>query len=313
MWQALYGIVGPVLAVAALGYLIERRMGLDLRTLAKLNLYVLVPSFILVHVASAPVGGALGLGLALVTVAIILGMGLVAHLLAGLLGLARGERISVQLASMFYNCGNFGLPLMALAFGAEGAARQVFVLMTMNVSAFTLGLWLSGRSGLGEGRAGQGWVAGLAVVARQPAVYAISLGLLLRAAGNPLERVTLIWAPLEMLSAALVGMALLTLGVQMAQVRPARLGRGLWLALALRLVGGPALALGLGLLLRLDGMSLGVVVLGASAPTAVNIALLAHEHGGDEAFAATAVFYGTVASLVSTSVVLVLLRGIGVV
>ena len=50
-----------------------------------------------------------------------------------------------------------------------------------------------------------------------------------------------------------------------------------------------------------------VLIAGAAAPTAINTALLAHEFDGDSQFAASAVFYSTLASVVTVSVVLALL------
>jgi predicted permease len=51
------------------------------------------------------------------------------------------------------------------------------------------------------------------------------------------------------------------------------------------------------------------LILAAGAPTAVNTALLTHEFGGDVSFATSAVYYSTLFSMVTTTVLLAMLKG----
>lgn len=106
----------------------------------------------------------------------------------------------------------------------------------------------------------------------------------------------------------MIGFALLTLGVQMSQTKPAPFRAPLWSALVIRLVLAPILAALLAMLFGFSSQSSAVLILGACVPAAVNIALLAHEFGGDVSFATSAVYYSTLFSLLTTAVTLAVLR-----
>ena len=114
----------PVLAAMGLGWLLDRKFGLDLNTLVKINIYLLVPCFIFTRVASSQLGSAEAGKIILFTAAVIACM----FLLSSAASMARrhpaGSRASLRLATMFYNSGNFGLPVVTLAFGEFGAAIQ---------------------------------------------------------------------------------------------------------------------------------------------------------------------------------------------
>ena len=137
---------------------------------------------------------------------------------------------------------------------------------------------------------------------------AILLALILRATGNPMEEVTFLWTPLEYLANALVAFALITLGVQLSKTKPPHPKGSLSYALAIRLLGGPLVAIGLTFLFGFRGEIAAILIVGAAAPTAVNTALLAHEFKADSQFAAAAVFYSTLAASLVVTALLAILR-----
>ncbi len=79
-------------------------------------------------------------------------------------------------------------------------------------------------------------------------------------------------------------------------------------ALALRLIVGPAVAFALIPVFGFQGEAAAVVVLSSSFPTAVNTALIAHEFKADSHFAAAAVFYSTLLSVITVTLLIALLR-----
>ena len=302
----------PILLVAGFGFRLDRVFKLDLRSLVKLNIYLFVPCFIFVRVASADLQGAEAVRIVVFTAAMVGILGGLALVAAKMLGLDVAGRKTLQLASMFYNCGNWGIPLMALAYGAEGEAVQIFVLMTMNISTFTIGLWLVSThraevEGGSESKRPPVWKTLLPVL-RQPALYGVACGLLVRAFNVPVQEFGPVWEPLELVAAGLVPFALVTLGVQLSQTKPPPLRGKLTVALVLKLLIGPAIAVPMTWAFGFEGVTAAVLILGAGAPAAVNTALLAHEFGADSHFATAAVFYSTVLSLVTSAVILTVLK-----
>lgn len=296
-------VCAPIFVVVGLGWVMDRKFRLHLDTLVKLNLYLMVPAFIFTRVLDTELGGSETLKIVAFTLSTVFLMFIVSLVAAKVLRMGALEKQALSLATMFYNCGNYGLPLITLAFGHEGAAVQVYVLATMNVATFTVGLFLAQE----HGKAGAHWRA-LNGVLRQPTLYAVILGVICKSLGLNIKGITWLWEPLDLLQAGLVGIALVTLGVQMSQTRPAPFRAPLWAALGVRLALCPILAIGLTKIFGFSPQAAASLILAAGAPTAVNTAMLAHEFGGDVSFATSAVYYSTLFSMVTTTVNLVLLR-----
>jgi malate permease and related proteins len=273
--------------------------------LVKLNLYLMVPAFVFVHLLDTPMAGGEAGKIVGTAFATILLSGAVSFAVGRVLKLPATSQKAHALACMLGNCGNFGLPLVTLAFGPKAAAVQVYVLVTMNVSTFTVGLFLANAN------TGGGWrahVRALSATLRQPAIYAVASALTCKSLDLHPEAITWLWEPLQMLSNALIGFALVTLGVQLSQTQPAPLRAPLLSAIAIRLLIAPCIAFGLTQLLHFPKEIAAVIILTAGAPTAVNSALLAHEFGGDRSFAIASVYYSTLFSMVTITLSLAILR-----
>lgn len=295
-FRILLDVCVPIFGIVAAGWLMDRKFKLHLETLVKLNIYLMVPAFIFTRMVSSELGGDEALriaGFTLCTIALMF----IGSLIAGhIFRMPRQERQALSLAAMFYNCGNYGLPLVTLAFGSQAAAVQIFVLATMNISTYTVGLFLAQSHGETAGRHRRA----LMKMLRQPTLYAMFAGLACRGLGVPVQEAIWLWTPFDLIQSGLIGFALVTLGVQMSQTKPAPFRAPLWSAILLRLIISPALAL---LLVMAFGFSREVsaaLILAAAAPTAVNTALLAHEFGGDVSFSTSAVYYSTLFSLITT-------------
>ncbi|MDG2125523.1 MAG: AEC family transporter, partial [Verrucomicrobiales bacterium] len=89
--------------------------------------------------------------------------------------------------------------------------------------------------------------------------------------------------------------------------KPPRVGGRIGLALAIRLVLAPLLAYPLTSLFGFDPVTSAVLVAGTAAPTAINIALIAHEFKADSRFASAVVFWSTLISVLTVSTVLAIL------
>ncbi|MEO0414978.1 MAG: AEC family transporter [Verrucomicrobiota bacterium] len=301
--QIFLNVCLPLLVMMGVGWGLDRKFSIDLNSLVKLNIYCFVPAFIFHRLASSELAGETAIRVVAFTVCVIASMALGSWLIAKLCGYRREQRTAMQLSTMFYNSGNWGLPLLTLAYPTMGPVLQVFVLATMNISTFTLGLALASA----DSQKGRGWRRFLPML-RQPSIYAIILGVLVRKFEIPVQEVVFIWKPLSYISAGLVGFALMTLGVQLSKTKPPSLKGPISGALVLRLIGGPVIAAGLTLLFGFRGEMAAILIVGAASPTAVNTALLAHEFGADSRFAAAVVFYSTLFAALIVTLLLALLQ-----
>ncbi len=301
MAQIFTQVLLPILVLIGCGWILDRRWKVDLATMVRLNIYLFVPAFIFYEVVHSSVRAGVALKVIAFTVCIVAAMFVCSWLLGRLFRYPPAQTRSLQLATMFYNSGNYGVPLMALAYPATGPLLQVFVVLTQNVSCFTVGLTLAST------KSGAGWRSFLPVL-RQVSLWAVLSALLVRWFHIPVQELRWLWVPVEYLHAALVGVALVTLGVQLSQTQvPPSFGRLGW-ALGLRLIGGPVLALLLVPLFGFDSETNRIMILSSGFPTAVNTALLAHEFESDSAFATAAVFYSTILSMFTVTLLIWLLQ-----
>jgi predicted permease len=296
----------PIFVLVGWGWVLDRRFRLDLKTLVKLNINLVVPAFIFVQVVESRLEGTQALRVVAFTLAVMAGMFLLSGLYARLVRLPPADRRSLQLATMFYNSGNYGLPLMALAYPGLGPVLQVFVLLTQNITTFSIGLLIASSARGGH----SGWRAWTPAL-RQWTLWAVLLAFAVRAFDLPIQQWTWAWQPVRYLSQAMIGIALVTLGIQLSQTDHAALFRRIRPALALRLIGGPLLGLLLVRAFGFEGEAAAILILGAGVPTAVNIALLAHEFEADHPYLAAAVFYATLISMATITATATLLRIFG--
>lgn len=294
----------PIVVLFGTGWALDRKFKFDLQTLVRLNIYLFVPAFIFVKVTEAQLDGRTGFKIVLFTLTSIACMGFVSSMTARWFRNDLPTRKALQLSTMFYNCGNYGIPLMTLAFPTVGPLVQVFVLMTMNVSTFTLGLFIA-HSSIAEG-AGH-WRKSLGPVLRQPAIYAITLAWIFKGLEVPVQEAVFLWRPLEYLAEGLVGFALITLGVQLSKTEVRGLRGPLTQSLIIRLVGGPCVGILLTWLFGFEGKIAAILILGTAAPAAINTALLAYEFKANSQFAAATVFYTTLLSVLVVTLLLSIL------
>jgi hypothetical protein len=135
----LFGIIFPVFAIVAVGYLYSRWRQPDMTAANHINMMVLLPALIF-HVLSGKDFQLAEYGwLALGGIAVVLGSGLLALLAAKM------ARLSVKTfvpPMMFTNSGNIGLPLAVFAFGEAALPAAVVLFLVENGLHFTLGTWL---------------------------------------------------------------------------------------------------------------------------------------------------------------------------
>jgi malate permease and related proteins len=317
----LLNILAPILIMVGLGAILRWRFRVDLVTLSKINIYLLVPGFIFDKVSTSTLSWEQMGGVVTVSIVQVVTLGLIVWGVGQLLGASRKTLAAVALAVMFYNSGNYGLPLAELAFPAgqgkkDGAAVQAFVLMTQNVLGYTLGLAIAA-----SGHAGKVAPA-LLQVFRMPALPALAAALLARwwLQADPSHQLPIaISKTAGYISAALVPIALVTLGAQLASNPRWPRWKPVSLVLVLRLIFGPVqMALLLWGFHQLgwsavdfwgdDGWPAQLLILTAAVPTAVVTLLLTMEMGGDTDLAADCVFWTTLFSCVTITAWLVVLR-----
>jgi malate permease and related proteins len=297
-------VILPILLLVGIGVFLQSRLKLDLNPISRIQIYLFVPVFLFMGVFDSTLSwGEMGrVAGAVLLVKLCVGIPLFLVLRAKRVDAA--TMAAMILSSALFNAGNFGIPVIDRAFGPSGRSIQALVVMVANLSIWGIGAILT--TTLTGGSLKNGVIAYL----KLPMVYFLIVALLLKALHVTLPM--FISHPLHQIADAIVPLSMLTLGMQLGNRRPRLRGKIIAPVMFLKLIAMPAVATGVALLLFPWPSLPGAVIIVASAgPTAVNTVLLAMEQEGDVELAAECVFWTTVFSALTATLVLSLVATFG--
>ena len=280
MLERILGIILPVFLIILLGYLYARRVKPDMSMVNRISMNVLAPALIFSALASKEFDVAANWKLLLGSVGVVVGSGLIAWPIARFM---KVDPRTLVPPVMFNNCGNMGLPLAALAYGAAGFGPMVALFTISNLLHFTLGVWIINHR------------AKFSNLLRNPMVVSTVAGFAFALAHPTLPE----WltVAIKMVGDALIPMMLLSLGARLADVR--------WDAIRLGVVGGIAcpvtgllMALLLAPALDLDATQRGLLILFGALPPAVLNFMVAEAFRQEPHKVASIVLIGNVLSVI---------------
>ncbi len=293
--SALLNVVLPVALIVAVGVIAGRRMPIDVASLTKLTLYVFAPALAADAMYRAQLGAGDAVRIFIAFSLTTFALYLFSRVVAQISGLDVSGSKSLIATTIFPNSGNFGLSLTLLALGQEGLERGFVTFAASALFVFGLGPGLV---------SGQGVRQGIITTLRLPMIWALIVGIGLRAGDITLPKG--IADGLHLLAGATVPTLLITLGLQISRQKFAVLPSDIT-ATAMRLIGGPSAAYLAGRVVGLDHLALQVLVLQCATPTAVNALLITAEFGGDARKAARVVVLSSLVCFATIPIVMALM------
>ncbi len=304
--QAFIQVLLPIVVVVSVGYILKRCLPIDTRSLNRVSMYALSPALIFINIINIQIPGVEVLRISLTSVAVCVGSGVIAYLVARWMRQDAKSTSALLLVTMFMNSGNYGLPTAQFAFGDAGLQRALlyFIAQAMMAQTLTIAIAQAGNSD---------WKNGLWQVLRMPPIYAVVAGLVLRWLGVSLDTPNAVGSVLTgvaMIAQATLPFLLMLLGMQLAQSTAIDDRRLTTAGVVIRLLISPLLAWGVARLLQLDALATNVVIIQASMPTAVNMVLYSLEFDARPQFVAGTVVITTVLSVLTLTVLLTVM-GVG--
>ena len=300
----------PIVAIAAVGFVLGRVRDVDVDPLNTVTVYVLVPALVFHSLATTSLSGGT---LASVVGGVFLFTGVMATLAEGT-GRAFGETEPILgtfvLVAVFSNAGNYGIPVSEFAFGAVGRSTAVVYIVAQSVAMYTLGVYLAAR---GEG---EDWRTGIRAIFGIPLVYAVVAALAARWLGLVPPADTAVMETLKLVGDSSIPLMLLILGIELAETDYSAAAVRVTPPTALKMLVAPLVAIGIATLVGFQNATVArVFVLECSMPAAVTTLILTGEFAGAtpdgiEAteFAGTAIFLSTVVSVPLLTVLIALLQ-----
>jgi len=297
----LVDIILPVFILIFLGFWLHKKFNLDLYTLAKINIYYLVPAIIFTKLYDVEFSLNLFIQILGFFVLQIIFLYFLTWILNKVFRHDRGMGTAFSNSVIFYNSGNYGVPVNDLVFKHDPFAMsiQIIVLTLQNIFTFSYGVFalqsVNGRN-----------MKAMLGYFKMPVFYAMSLGILFNVLNLQIPSFLLV--PANYISDALVAIALLTLGAQVANLKIKHINLTIFVSVFLRLLIGPAISFVIVWLFHLEGIMAQAMVLSASMPTAVNSAIIAQEYNNEPEYAAQVVLLSTLFSSLTVTLVIYLIR-----
>jgi malate permease and related proteins len=279
----------PIITLVALGYLMQGKLKLDIGTLNRVQVFVVMPAFLVHFLATGrqPIA----------VIWPVFYFGIVQFLFLIPIGwlavIMLRQRASLGpitgLGTAYANVGFFGIPVTQLAFGADYLIYQSVMTALMSILGCSVGVWLLAPAGQG------GILSKLKTAFETPLIPSVVLGISLRA--FEIELPTVVGQPMQFLGSIFTPLALYTLGAQVAASRVIRIE---WipqiLMLTLKFAVAPILTWWVCRYMGFPRDISDVLVVAAATPVGVLITIFAAEYDNEPEFISTAVVISTALS-----------------
>lgn len=293
--QIFLNVITPVFAVVLLGYLAGPRLQLEARTLSRYAYYLLIPAFVFNVISTAEIEAQAAVQMLGYMAVVMTACALLGFLIAKLLRRSREVVAAFVVTAVWANVGNFGLPIIQFHLGDEVLVPATVYFLSALTVAFVISV-----SAASLGR--EGGLTAVVDVVKTPALLALFPAMAINWFNVPVPLpVTRVVA---LLGAAMVPTMLVTIGVQLSEMKEIKITADVvWMSL-IRLLGGAGLAFLLAALLGLDGLLRGAGILQASMPIAILASIIALEYDLRPDLVTTAVLFSTLLSIITLTLLL---------
>ena len=204
------------------------------------------------------------------------------------------ERV-LKFATIFSNCGYMALPLQEALLGKDGVFLGSVFNVVFNIINWTYGIFLMG---------GKGTKISIKTAFLNPGVIGVVLGLIFFL--TPLKLPHILLSSLQNFASMNTVLPTLVIGFYLAKVSNLTVLKDvkLSLALLLRLVLLPVLAMILLIVFGLRGNLLASIIIAAAAPCAANTVMFAGKFDRDTSLSATLVSVSTLFSIITMPIII---------
>ena len=298
----MFDTILPIFFIFAIGFVSQRIMRFNIRDLSNLTIYVMTPFLCFHAFYTHPLSIADGY-LFLATLVLFVLLIAIVYAYMRLLQRDQRETYAMILASVFMNSGNYGIPVVLLAFGEKGRNIAILLMVFHGIVINSLGVYLAAKGGTGSSSIG----SSLRSVARMPILHGMVLGILLQKCGVSIPNNLMV--SIKMVGDASIPAVMIILGMQLAMSSLKRVPLAKMSgSIVIRLIVSPFLAWVLAFWLPADPMVKQIFILSSGMPTAANTALLAIRFDTDPELVSSATFLSTILSIPSLAIILALIE-----
>lgn len=294
-------IVLPAFLIFTTGFIGQKALKFDIKSISKLSLYLLLP-FLTFDTFYTNQLNADYFYMFVFTVLLTVMLVGFTFLTGKLLKVDRPHMSALQLGSIFPNSGNYGAPVALFAFGALAFDYAIIIMVIHAFLINSLGIFLASLGGENS----SGLKGALIRLIRMPVMYGAILGIIFQIANIPLP--STIIDGISMVGSASIPVVMLILGMQLAEIKPQKFNIKYVSSITLlRMVVSPLLAVALVQIMPVSELIKQVFILLAAMPVAANTTMLAVQFDCKPDLISFTTLVTTLLSLISIPFVIFLL------
>lgn len=291
-------IILPVFIIFFIGFIGQRLIGFDIKSISTAALYLMSPFLAFrTFYTNALTMEYFYIVLFCLLLAFIL---LVIVWITGyFMKTTRPQLSAMILGGMFMNSGNYGAPVVLFALGAAGFDYAVMIMVLHGLFINTFGIFFASIGG----KAKATWQQSVQRVIRMPVVYAAGSGIILQATGMSLPKA--IMDGVGLVADASIPTVMLVLGMQLAVISKKQVAYRYVTAVSIiRMVVSPLLAAGILYFMPVNDLIKQVAILLAAMPTAANTTMLALQFDTEPDLVSFTTLVTTIISIFTIPIVL---------
>ena len=265
----LFLIILPVLIVFLIGYIGQKLISFDIRTISKVSLYLMSPflAFRTFYTTALTMDY---LYICLFAVLLILLLFIITWIWARLLKAERSEVSAMMLGAVFMNSGNYGAPVVLFALGSPGFHVAVIIMVLHSLFMNSLGIFFAAIGGKGKATVGQA----LKNVFQMPVLYASIFGIVLQLIQVHVPEA--IMNGVDLVADASIPLVMLVLGMKLAAISKTRFQYRFVTSVSfIRIIISPLVATAILWFMPLSDLIKSVLIIQAAMPAAANTTMLA--------------------------------------
>ncbi|MDA3130232.1 AEC family transporter [Aliibacillus thermotolerans] len=296
----LIDVLIPIVLIFLVGFWLEKKQVLDVRSVSAVALYVLTPTLVFRTFYTTEINADL-INIVLFCVLFLIAFLILNKLLARMFQWNRKKESGMTLATTFMNSGNYGAPLILFAFGEVAFAYAIIFMVVQSLLMSTAGVYLANRSNLTAADA-------LRVVLKMPVFHALLIGVIFQWLNISIKDTY--FDAIHLLADAAIPVVMIVLGMQLANISLHSLEwKTISIGTVMRLGFSPIIAYAITLLLQPNPTLSTVMIVSASMPTAATIAMISVEFDASPDIVSSITLVTTIMSVPSLWLLLTILGG----
>ncbi|MFJ7934505.1 AEC family transporter [Sporosarcina sp. NPDC096371] len=291
-------IILPVFIIFFIGYMGQKLIGFDIKSISTVALYLMSP-FLAFRTFYSNALTMDYLYIVLFCLALTVVLLAIVWLTARAMKSTRPQLSAMILGGVFMNSGNYGAPVVLFAFGAAGFDYAVVMMVFQSLLMNTIGIFFASIGGEEKATLRQSFQR----VIRMPLIYAAVLGVGLQLL--PITVPQTLMEGISLVADASIPTVMLVLGMQLAAIARKKVAyRYVSAVVVVRMVLSPLIAAGFLYFMPINDLLKAVIIVQSAMPSAANTTMFALQFGTEPDLVSFTTFITTLISIVTIPLVL---------